>query len=95
MLRPIYYPGEPPEKAEKGIPPRPRAIKKVRAHRNYAGGLPKSIAKIGMNLYKGVMIAGYGLLPSCYSMIYQKHVRPLPNEGPFGTNVEYKLANYL
>ena len=79
MLRPIYYPGEPVEKSEKGIPPRPRAIKKNRVAHNYSGELPKSISKIGMNLYKGVLIAGYGLLPSCYSMFRQKHIRPLPN----------------
>lgn len=48
-----------------------------------------------MNLYRGVLLAGYGLFPSALSMGMQQHKKPLPNDGPFGSSLEYKMFNYL
>ena len=49
-----------------------------------------------MNLYRGVLLAGYGLFPSCYSMLFrQKHSKILPNENVLGGNREYQYSMAL
>ena len=62
-LRALVTPEDPPEKMENGVPARPKAFIKQRAPTNKVESLPKSIANIGMNLQRGVLIAGYGLFP--------------------------------
>lgn len=94
MLRPIYYPNQPQQKSENGIPARPR-IQKKKIRNFKPQDLPKSISKQGMNLYRGVLLAGYGMLPGYVAMNFNYHARALPNEGPLGSNLQYKLANWL
>jgi hypothetical protein len=97
MLRPIYSPNDLPEKTENGIPPRPRVHRKVEKRRKQGDELPKSIGKMGMNLYRGVLLAGYGIFPNCYAMLYQHHAKPeKPAEAfGFGSNLEYQLHTHL
>jgi hypothetical protein len=38
--------------------------------------LPKSIKNIGMNVQRGVLLAGYGLFPSAYMSLYQHFKNP-------------------
>jgi hypothetical protein len=64
-LRPIIDPLAPIDKAENGIPPRPRPFRKTKPS-NFKNSLPKSISNIGMNVQRGVLLAGYGVFPSSY-----------------------------
>ena len=79
MLRPILALHEPPDRQEDGIPPRPRINKKKRKVTRDFQDLPPSIAGLSMNLYRGVLLAGYGLFPSSPMMSMQHHTKPLPN----------------
>ena len=83
------------EKAENGIPPRPRPLRKLKLEKDKHHKLPKSILNIGMNMYRGVLLAGYGILPSIYMMMFQYHKKPLPNESTFGQNIESKIYEGL
>jgi len=33
---------------------------------------------MGMNVQRGVMLAGYGIFPSVYQCLFQNFVKPLP-----------------
>lgn len=77
-LRPIIDPHGPLEKAENGVPPRPRPFRKPKAS-SVKKELPKSIANIGMNVQRGVLLAGYGIFPSMYMGISHQHKRPTKN----------------
>lgn len=74
-LRPIIDPNSPVDKGESGIPPRPRPFRKTKPS-NLKIGLPKSISNIGMNVQRGVLLAGYGLFPSNYMCLIQKFKDP-------------------
>lgn len=95
MLRPILLPREPVEKAENGIPPRPRPLRKFKLSKDKLNTIPKSILDIGMNMYRGVLLAGYGLVPSLSMMIFQSHKKPIANENTFGKSVEPKIYEFL
>lgn len=68
-VRPILIPNEPPEKDEGGVPPRPRPFKKVKQAKNLRD-IPKAIMAMGMNVQRGVMLAGYGIFPSTYQCLF-------------------------
>ena len=95
MLRPILSPNEPPERQEDGVPPRPRIQIKRRKEKLKFDEMPGSVSALSMNLYRGVLLAGYGLFPSTISMAFQNHRKPLPNEGPLGSSLEFKIYYYL
>lgn len=71
----------PPDKGENGIPPRPRAFRKSRVNKNMKQ-LPKSISNIGMNVQRGVLLAGYGIFPSAYMGPFHYHMKPQKNQSP-------------
>lgn len=83
------------EKAENGIPPRPRPLRKLNVPKDKYHKLPKSILNIGMNMYRGVLLAGYGILPSMHMMMFQHHKKPLPNESTFGQSIESRIYEGL
>ena len=48
-----------------------------------------------MNMYRGVLLGGYGLFPSCYMMLRQNTAKILPEESSIGEHLEYKLSMKL
>lgn len=55
--------------------------------------MPKAVRNISMNMYRGVLLAGYGLFPSCYSMLLNyKNSKILPSEEPLVVDKEYKYS---
>jgi E3 ubiquitin-protein ligase RNF5 len=74
-VRPILLKNEPPEKEEFGIPPRPRPFRKVKNKKDMRE-IPKSILSMGMNVQRGVLLAGYGIFPSVYQCLLQNFKAP-------------------
>lgn len=58
-----------------GVPPRPKPKRNQQVPNPAAigAGLPNSIANIGANLHRGVLLAGYGLFPSVAMQALQQN----------------------
>lgn len=93
-VRPILIKNQPPEKDEGGVPPRPRPFKKIKQNKNLRD-IPKTILSMGMNVQRGVMLAGYGIFPSAYQCLFHNFKEPQMGQDRIGnSNKQYNIYRY-
>lgn len=94
-VRPILCPNEAPEKGEGGVPPRPRACRRARQAKKL-DSVPRTITAMGMNVQRGVMIAGYGIFPSCFQSLFHNFREPEPSDSLLsGSTMECKIYRWM
>jgi hypothetical protein len=58
--------------------------------------MPKALVAMGMNVQRGVMLAGYGIFPSAYLSLFHNFKTPLAHEDRLnGSSKEATLYLYM
>ena len=77
------------------MPPRPRPHRKVKGSKNLKE-MPKTIQAMGMNVQRGVLLAGYGIFPCNYLSLFHNFKDPEHNEDKVNnSNKEYNIYRFF